>query len=391
MKKYFFYTIFCLCISCQASSVINEERDQYPNRCSLASNGIKEFPLDDETSYIALYQQLIYTDTITYFSFLNTHNNSIYFYDFHTSEFKRRISYQREGNHGVGNIQGYHYVNEDSIFVYAYWTQLLFLTDSKAEVIDKWKLYDETTEKVEIGHRIIYPVPYLQTSTPLQHIGNKLTMTGFIIGEYSDETPENRPTGILFNLNDYTIEHVVNYPEQYSKYNWAGGFTYRQPYYTLNDSSMAISFSADHYITEYSLHTGIQKRHYAGSREIKEIKPLQAPKGPRIDPEEEMTWYVYNSSYFSICYDKYKKLYYRLAHLPLIGDYKLGDKFRKPTVVIVLDADFKYVGEVRLPDNLYFEIATNCFVTEDGFYIQVTTDDENKMTFYCCNFLIDEK
>jgi hypothetical protein len=265
------------------------------------------------------------------------------------------------------------------------------LTDSKAEVLSKHKLYDQTTEKVEIANRVIYPVPTLRTSTPLKKINNTLTMTGWVAGEYPYETPTNRPTGILFNLDDSSIKHVVNYPEQYSKYNWAGGNTYRVPFYTLNDSSMVFSFSADHYVTEYSLHTGVQKRHYAGSREIKEITSLQETKGSRIDPEKEMTWYMYNSAYLSVFYDKYKKSYYRLAHLPLIGDYKLGDKIRKPINVIVLDTDFKYVGEVRLPENLHFEMMTNCFVTEEGFYIQVTTGDEDKMTFYCYNFLIDEK
>jgi hypothetical protein len=45
--------------SCNNSgSVVNDKIGQYTNKCTLVFKGVKEFPLDDETSYLSQYVQL---------------------------------------------------------------------------------------------------------------------------------------------------------------------------------------------------------------------------------------------------------------------------------------------------------------------------------------------
>jgi hypothetical protein len=384
---FLYFIFFISLISCSyGGSVLNEEQKNHANNCTLVFSGIKEFDLDDETSYTVPYIQLIDADTATYFSFHNTYNNSIYFYDYDSSNLSKRIHYEKEGNNGVGDIQGYFYLNDDSIFIYSYWGHILFLTNADGKVLSKKKI-DESLDR---SSGIIYSSPYPQTSTPIKKNGSNIIFAGFIAGETTTETEVNRPVGILYDFNAQTSNYVINYPPQYAKYNWGGGFTYRIPYFDVDEQSMIISFSADHYLVKYSLATGTQERHYAGSSSIKKIKSYSYPKDVEIDENRAWEWYMKNPSYQSVFYDKYEKMYYRIARLP-VKDYNLGDNGnKKPKIIIVLDANLNYLGEVTLPNDINYEF-TNCFVSRDGLNIQVINENEDKLIFYQYNFFLNEK
>ncbi|MCL2098223.1 MAG: DUF4221 domain-containing protein [Bacteroidales bacterium] len=387
MKFFSLTVVLCCVLNFCANAVVNKERDKYPNGCSLTLKKIKEFPLDDKTSYMVESLQFTDHDTIQYLSFLNEHNNAVYFYDHESRLYLKHIPYHREGPDGVGGIDGYYYINNDSIYLYSYGTQLLYLTNAEGSVLSKNKIeqYDNPD--------IIYPAAKIMNNAPLRKVNRNIIMTGFIAGEPERETTENRPVGIIYNSDTDSVKYVINYPEQYAKYNWGGGFTYRQVSYDINGQSMAVSFYAHHYIVEYSLLTGEIKQHYAGSRLIDEIKPLPYPKYPtlpRIDVEVGANWYMSSPSYEGVFYDKYKNRYYRIARLPTEIEYELGDRNRKPTVVIVLDADFNYLGEATLPKDVVFNPFCS-FVSSDGFNIQVITDNEDLLTFHCYNFFADEE
>jgi hypothetical protein len=382
MKKLLYLTLLTSFLSCDyTGTVVNKEWHNYTNHCTLAFKGVKEFPLDDQASYYTEYLQFIDRDAGAYFSFFNRHNNAIYLYDYSSSEFIQAISYQKEGNNGVGDIAGYCYVNADSIYVYSYWARLLYLTDSQAHVLSK--------NKIEDGESIYPPVPDTRTDMPMKKYQNYIITTGLRVGEPLDETPTNRPVGIVFNLETQLTNYVITSPVQFSKYNWAG-YTGRMAYYDLVNESMIVSFPAHHYLIEYSLLTGIQKQHYAGSAAIKKISSFPERKRLDLDNDKVRTWYYTSPLYAGIFYDKYKRMYYRLCTLPK-NDYRTGDRVAlKPIVIIVLDENFKYLGEAALPVDVRFA-DRQCFVSEDGFNIQVYTGDEDKMTFYCYNFLINEK
>jgi hypothetical protein len=386
--------LFLFCATCtnkKGGEIVNKERNKYKNRCTLQFVGIKAFELDDETSYLTEYLQFIpgkSGEREDYFSFLNTYNNAIYFYDYKTGRFSHRIKYNKEGPDGVGDIQGYYYSNSDSVYIHAYWAFLIFLTDSEAKVKAKYKV---DVDKLTIDAGMLYPTVYTQTGAPMKKYKNTIIATGFMAGEYEKETPTNRPVGVFYDVTTDKRSYAINYPEQYRQYNWGGGFMYRLPFYDLSGSgSMVVSFSADHYLTEYSLETGKEERHYAGSSAIKEIKSLDVPKSTLLVPaERQVEWYMTNSSYREVYYDKYKQRYYRIARLP-VKDYVFGSNQRKPIVVIILDAQFNYLGEVSLPADKNLK-PDNCFVSEDGLNIQSLTDDEDTFTFYQYNFLVDGK
>jgi hypothetical protein len=385
MQKYTLLVALIFNISCSEGGFVpNKEQKKHTNNVSLTFCGTKEFALDSETSYLTPYIQLVDNKDTSYLTFYNQHNNSIYLYDYHSTRFLKKISYEKEGNNGVGDMQGYAYVNDDSVFVYSYWGQVLAHTRSDGAVLSRKKI--EAVSSPEM----IYPAPYIQTATPMKKTGNKIILCGFTSGETDFETTVNRRVCLLYDVEKQSYVYCINYPEQYARYNWAGGFTYRIPYFDTDGESVIVSFSADHYLTVYSLQTNEEKRYYAGSASIRGIRSYPQSKSLPIEEKRAKEWYMNNPSYQNVLYDKYRQRYYRLARLP-VERYVQGESGnKKPTVVVVLDADFRYLGEVFLPQDVGFEVS-NCFVSADGFNIQVLTDDEDSMTFYVYDFKLNEK
>jgi hypothetical protein len=235
---------------------------------------------------------------------------------------------------------------------------------------------------------MIYPASYTQTGTPIKKLGRKIFLFGFVSGETTFETPDNRPVCTMIDLDKDSISYLISYPEQYVQFNWGGGLLYRQPYYDIDDTSIIVSFSADHHIVKYAL-DGNQNKFYAGSSSVNKIKSFPHDKDMPGNSDEEWKWYMENPSYQNVIYDKYRKLYYRMVRLP-IKDYvptAIGNA--KPVVIVVLDSKLNYLGEVTLPAHITWK-PHNCFVSKEGFNIQAVTDDEDKLIFYQYNFIKDE-
>ena len=108
-----------------------------------------------------------------------------------------------------------------------------------------------------------------------------------------------------------------------------------------------------------------------------------------INEDNAWFWYMTNPSYQNIIYDKYKNQYYRIARLPK-QDFTLSERGNmKPIIIIILDSNFKYIGEVELDMNIRYSL-NNCFATKEGLNIQVHTNDDDKLTFYVYSFTKDE-
>jgi len=97
------------------------------------------------------------------------------------------------------------------------------------------------------------------------------------------------------------------------------------------------------------------------------------------------------SKYWHVMYDKYRDVYYRFAEMPceLAKDEDPYDEFTpkaREFTVIILDKDFRIIGETKFPGNKYFYKMS--FVGRDGLYISENNPanpefDEDKLVFAC--------
>lgn len=380
MKYNLFIIIIAFFFSCKKGNdigiVSNTQNHILTNKCELIFNKIKEIELDSTTLNILGYLQFLDSSSIQYLTFLNQYDNSIYIYDYESSKFIRKIIFKNEKLKSV-KIQGYNYINDDSIFIYSYSRHRIYLTNTNSDLLFDTLMYDRS----KVNKENLLPAPYFHTPSPLKLFQEKIITVGFIAGEYDSTLETNRSIITLLNLKNNSLSHAVKYPEQYIKYNWGGGLTYRMPYYDLNKNSILISFSAHHSLIKYDLLTNKEKEYYAGSKFIKEIRSYPTPKKEQSPSESEWNWYINTPSYEGVFYDKYRDLYYRIARLPIEPGNNDEKYNRKPVSVIILDSSLNYIGESKLPSNIIFS-PFNSFVTVDGFNIQAYTEDEDKLTFY---------
>jgi hypothetical protein len=107
------------------------------------------FPLDKDMKS-SLYAYSLYTDGEgkEYLTIRNPETNDIHFYDMATRRPDFRVSFAREGNHGVGRISGYHIHNFDSIFLITN-IPMIVLADTAGTVKDRY-LYETTSDGIPL-------------------------------------------------------------------------------------------------------------------------------------------------------------------------------------------------------------------------------------------------
>lgn len=381
-----FLPIFLFC-SCGCKSSYNAKAGKLKDICSVEKTGEKMFVLDENTSNSITFLQYVQDDTLRRLSFLNTYSNSIYLYDDVSGKFLDSIRFDKEGSDGVGEIQGYCYHNDDSIFIYPYAAGRVYLANNKGRVQRIYRLYDVNVVNSDTTRFL--PIPYMETTLPMFYRDEVLYLSGGFLPDTSMETKDNTFVNIAYDVCSEKSHYAVSYPEIYRQYNWGSGeFFYRQPGVAMTiDGKLLFNFPAVHELWMYAPDRSICDSLYAGSNLIKEIKPFSTVKKQFPDevPGERISeWYYSQPSYESIFADPYKDLYYRIARLPN-AKHKRGMFNDKPVVIIVLDKDFHYVGEELLPDGVTYD-TFNAYVSHDGLNIHIRdTKDENHLTFYTYN------
>lgn len=374
-----------LFISCGGGNVRNNRAKEFKNQCTLERTGEQVYPLDKNTSGNIEYLQYIANDSLLRFSFLNSHTNSIYLHDAESGKLLNIIEFDKEGTNGVGSIQGYCYHNDDSIFVYEYGSGMVRLANNQGEVITAYPMFD--AEAILNDTTKFLTSPYVESRLPMLYRGDKLIMGGGFLAETTLEKADNTFVTLMYDVVNRTAAYANSYPEQYRKYDWGGGFFYRQPSMAMTpEGRLLISFPADHNLWNYDPVTQKRDSLYAGSRLIEKIVPFgtEKKKFPDEVPEQRLSdWYYSQPSYESIFADPYKHLYYRIARLPN-AEHRPATLNDKPVVVIVLDKDLNYLGEDLLPEGVPYD-TFNAYVSPEGLNIRIWNNDEDHLTFYTYN------
>lgn len=367
MKINIYILIGCVCIGCTKHT--QETRNNYV----LEELADKCFELDENT--IQTSSSLQYIPEKNWFCFINEPDNSITINNFDTGEFIKKIYFDKEGSNGVGTISSF-CIKDSLIYLHHHWNRMLYITNLNAQVLHKIPINLDDFHKQGITLPSILP----SESSPIQVINNKLVLTGFQWHkEGTEETKQNMPSTVLYDLDKQRFELTNGYPELYHNGQW--GFNLRMIHYVANEKDeMVVSYPASDSIFVNDLDGHIVS-YYAGIENGNGIKPIARHLAPRdYTQDKELEHYMKNTVYSVLLYDKGQELYYRLVLLPTeINKSNKENPYNKKLQFIILDKNYQEVGLVDLPEYVYW--SARIFISEEGVHIQVPSDNDDIMRF----------
>lgn len=361
--------LFFIWISCNTST---ENKIASRTEVNLVPSGqIKKISLDDNTSIDCL-SMFYYRDEETkkeYLTYLNSYKNEIQFYDLKSQKLEKKVLIAKDGPNGIGKVSGFKVVTQDSIFITT-GSYTIYLVNVKGEIINKFS-YKKTLNGS-------FPSQYMSTSRiyrPLVIKHEKLYIPQMLIFEESylpkvqNSPSANSQICLVVDKNGKNEYLPMKHPLAKEV-----GLSYIHFSREFDGNNFVYSFFSDPYIYVTKDHIQVDK-YYAPSRYIKEIKYVKYKSMPSI--EKLSRDFAESSSYHNLVYDSYRKLYYRFVKLS--DNYEKGDdlkrlvKYSQNFSIIILNKDFKVIGESKLPSKTYEY--TNFFVAEDGLYLSINHID----------------
>ncbi|HHU34439.1 MAG TPA: DUF4221 family protein [Bacteroidetes bacterium] len=364
--------LFTACTS--IVKVENEMSGNLEASMGLVEIGERAFLLDDSTAPKPIYTQMFKNyNGAKYLTFLNKFNNSIYFYDYDSLQFVKKIVWPKNGPKGIGAATGYHVKSLDSIYIYNKSNIEIVLSNEKSMVLDRITLCGN---RKDINWLFRYPQYDPRTVKPFIETAHELLLTGFYFGSIPESIVSDfKFTARLdFKTNGVAFSHTYPLSLYGFGYNWEGDL-FTEVYSDLHPDGdkLILSFPVSHDLYIADLKTGEYQKTYAGSNFASTISSINK-KLKRSSKNDLLLNIVVQDEYTAIKYDKYRNVYYRFLLKSIPVNIKSVDWKEKPIAVIIFDENFNYLGEtvIGTGENWYWQ---NSFVTEEGLNIEYIDND----------------
>jgi hypothetical protein len=352
----FLILIFILSVACNFS-------DKKDNSFTLTpSQSILSFPVDSTTSTIS-------TGLVSFENHLinvNWNTNSLQFYGLKTQQLEKEIFFQYEGPQGVGTLFGIHVKSLDSIFLFPQIANLITLTDTSGQILNRIPYQNPETYTNAFVHNAYFGSPPLLS-------GKKLFVKTHIQGNYRAMTEENlvkSQMGYSINLADSTTQLTnLTYPEGYL----SKGLKHFEPSLVFQPNFTVYSLFGDHRVFKQNV-DGTLETFDGQSQFLDESLPIFPVDGERLDTQKYLSA---SSRYELIIYDPYRNVYYRYAYPTLTieseDDLRLLRENPGAFVIQVFDSKLKLLTERLFEGGIYFP--NNSFVTKEGLYISINNPE----------------
>ncbi|MEX2594364.1 MAG: DUF4221 family protein [Anditalea sp.] len=330
--------------------------------------------IDDQTPNFSFGLNYFH-DTKPWLFSLNQQQNELQMYDINESKLFKKLTFEIEGDKGVGQIQGFHVHNLDSIFLFPNFTNTIYLTDTSQAKIQK------ITYEVPSMHTPAFVLMHSFASPPVIR-GDQMIVKTRPEGNYRKMKNEELSTRHLtysIHLNNGETVPIKHYhPDGYL----SGGAKNFEFSFAASEDKMVYSFFADHHL------------YYSNSTES-EIKAVSAPSNylkedfpnhPLSDVTFENLKYTFASAHYGgIIYDQYRDVFYRFcfpeAEAKNQEEIMQLRGFPNTFSIMILDGELNVLGETLFDGGQY--VPNNCFVAEEGLYISINHPDnpDNKEDF----------
>jgi len=327
--------------------------------CSLQkTNETLKFRLDSVTKN-EIYSYSIYNDNDgkEFFVFQNQGKNTLLFYELKKQNLAFKIDYPIEGDNGVGFGDGYYVHNLDSIYIPNGDVKVISLINKTCKLIDKY-VYDKDRDNKSLSLFNFGAANY----KPATVIGRTM-----YIYSGPNRYIEHDPVSITLNMDTKEIKALpFDYPE------YPGSETKLKKYGLENTFSRC--FDGKRFVYSFYYDENIYVA--TPSHDSIQMIPVKSNYFNKVQLPDELTAspidFCENAWYGNLLYDKYRDLYYRVAYPSTkiekgIRPIELFLYGRKNFSIIILDKDFKKIGETMFPDYTYN--SNIMFIHEDGLYI----------------------
>ncbi len=352
----------------------NPERGNYS--IQLLEKEKVTLPIDSLTSNITSGLGFFLENGREYIYFYNRPSHTILYFDLERKVISQQTKLTEQGPNTVHHPVDYNRISADSMLIMPAYTKRMYLVNRKGEVM---KRYDFTKT---------LPPGTPWKSEPIfffDRYKTKCLIHTFPLGDQRQPNDfYSIPVGAVFDYQtEQTKPNLFTYPEVYQKGNVWGTYQaiYRQ---AIDEKGQAIlSFPMDAKVYVKSLNGASLGEHEAACDEF-----TKTPT-PIKDNGDNEAYNIQTDSYEDILYDSYRNVYYRFATK---GRTELPEKrvasgaIYKPAYVIILNEQFKKIGETKLPENRHD--IQSFFVGKKGLYISDSHPDnlnnrEDRLTFTC--------
>lgn len=329
----------------------------------LEVNNIIKFELDSLTPNSFQVIEILERNEITYFTFLNNINNTIYYYNFENQELVKTLKYEIGGDGLRNGIMSYNHHSNDSILLFG--TGLYsYLTNEKGKVLKDFKLIDLKYQQS----------PYASMQSPVILTDGYIYYNSLVWGWYSSEY---QPF-MKYDLSSSQVNLFGGLPLTYQENGDWGSQNYDYAYQVFDKKNRKIiySFPAANTLFEY----GINKNEFTEIKDsytFDEISPPFKDDNYVYDSEE---WHFSMNNteiYGSLLIDYEQSKVYRWYKLPVASSEKNP---KRETLLLVYDyPNLKFLNSFRLPDFNY--ITENSFIQKNQIYVRIQNSIEDEIEF----------
>lgn len=362
MKNFVLVLVVLLIASCGTRKV-----SSYKGDTTLIKKDSLIINLDARTSFEFQNVRYYSNDTIDWLIVLNQNINGLNIYDINTSNLVSQFSLPSVGPGSLPEVNGMTVLSPDSIFLYTKMSLMqMQVVDYTGKAIKNLR-FNNAQVDTDL-HQLPIINHQSNSFSPTVKLRNKLYFTRWPIFDYA--RPENISDEYSLELTlDLKTQKIEALPIHFPK--WMQGKGWNMMYLlngkVINDQKdLVYNFSGEDSIRVLTSE-GQSESYYAGySKAVQNKESIRSMAQKSKNVEEAMT----TNLYWGLIFDPFRNLYYRIVDRPVSfrpEHTTLLSTYEKPMSIIILNSDFKKIGETDLPEDTY--LFYGLFAGKKGLYI----------------------
>ena len=349
-----------------------QEKNVFPNKITLQGDGIIEYPLSKDCSINSFYKlQQVNINGTEFIYFLDNYKNNVYYFNTNSHELVKTKSIDNEGPNGIKPSTQNHLIayNFDKYYIYEIKSKKLFSfeNDSIVNSIDFNFLYEKRLQgKVDNWFSPVIPENLILRDSKLY-----FTLSNQLSRITKDEAKAYYNYAEL-DLPSHEVRVFHKTPNIYWKGNWGASSAVHTTLfhcYNEDEDCFVLGFSGDPDIYQLKVKSDVIEKHSGKSKLIGDIKPTIKDNKNK---KEVRRFSSLTPHYGPLYYDPYRGKYLRVvSHGVSEDEYNRGIA-RKGFSILILDKDFKPIGETFFKDGYSRYSPYKLYINEEGTFMART-------------------